>query len=77
MVVGLRDCGLGPLALPGGRLVVSTLEWAEARHVDFRGANLTRAVLRGADLSASNLTGAELDGIDIEDAKLAGIIGLM
>jgi len=47
----------GPLALENGRILPSALERVDARHADFRGANLQRAVFRGTRLSSANLTG--------------------
>ena len=40
--------------------------------INFRGANLSRAIFSGADLKGANLEGADLSGADLMEADLQG-----
>jgi len=64
------------LALGKDRSLITRLDSIEARHADFRGANLKQASLKGADLSAANLIGAQIDGADFAETVLGGTLGL-
>jgi len=69
-----RDCNFGPLIIAGGRSIPSTLDRADARNADFRGANLHQARFRGTNLSRANLIGAQLEGADFNGANLLCVI---
>ncbi|MBU8923066.1 MAG: pentapeptide repeat-containing protein [Bacteroidales bacterium] len=50
----------------------SNIRVKELAGINFRGADLTRAILSGADLKGANLEGADLSGADLMEADLQG-----
>ena len=73
---------LGEALLAGARLRemkflsdgsnTATLEWADLRDADMRGAIMRGANLKGADFRCTNLDGADLRKADLDFAVLAG-----